>query len=1146
MKRMLLLLLMMTTVFFAHSQLTYYWVGGAATTPNISLGANWKTNIDGTGSSRGSSTNDADILVFDGTNLGGATPLTGPVTVNVNGSISCGQMRFVNNAQIRFIRSTAGTSTVTLAGDGNVSEDFLIEAGSSLSIIPTSVGSLRVAMAATATARVSGSLSIVTNALAARFDNTTAGVTGSFRFTNGSSFTTNITGSGSYAFGGSTQSSDRWVVFEPGAHLYYDGGTSPNGSASGENIFSAIDMKPGSVWHHRATNATSSVGNFFKDQSYGDIIVENNASLVAMGSLYQVDNLTINTGSSFITDNAGQTVVLGNLVVDGNLSSPASGTNELVMGGDAAQSISGAGSVNIASLIIADHANVSLNKNMAIDRSVKIYGKLNFVANQLTGNGSFSANGKITPLTATGNLTAGTYMITGTSGVAAASHGLSVTGTGIAANTTVVAHVSGTADTLFLSKPLLASGTGVAISLTSNGATLATANASGFDPATGSVLLAGNKSYEDGINYIINAATSWPLGISTGSSGTSVNLGFAEINAPVTLNNGMTINDHLTINNKITLRSSDILHIKTGAVVNGSISSSNYIATGYDAVAGAQSKVQYDGITTATIMPIGTVNYYLPVTITPVTVGDFTASVFEGITANGEVNGTPLTALQRLTLVNAVWTINRLSGAGNSDLQLGWNANLEGTTFATLPNTDIGLIRNTGSSFSIPTGVADNTANTVTATVGTFGAFSIGAVPQTDPFVFNDLPAKTYGDVDFNGGATSLNTTQPIVYSSSNTSVATIVNGDIHITGAGTTDITASQATDGVYPAVTMTKTLSVGKAALTITAENKTRFEGLANPTLTISYSGFVYNETPAVLLTAAVITTTATPASAPGDYPITVSGATSANYTISFVNGVMTVNPKTGQVITFNALPVKNYGNPDFATGGTSTNNTIPIVYTSSNTNVATIIGTNIHIVGAGTANITASQAGSDSYFAASNVVRELVVNKVPLTIRVRDTTRAQGQPNPPFTITYTGFVLGETPASLTTAVTASTIAGVNFPPGYYPIILGGAVSANYAITYTNARLTVLPLDNTRQTLYAFMPNNSTLTVRVFSLQPSLADIVLYNISGQPVLRKNLFMPVGFINSDLPVGKLPSGIYTVVIKGNGVDLKKTVSIIK
>src|SRR5205085_10860417 len=102
---------------------------------------------------------------------------------------------------------------------------------------------------------------------------------GSFVFTSGSSFTTNITSaSSSYAFGSSTQSSERWVVFESGAHLYYDGGYSPMGSG---NLYSAVEMKPGSTWHQRANNPASGFGNFFNRKSFGNIIVENNAILAA-------------------------------------------------------------------------------------------------------------------------------------------------------------------------------------------------------------------------------------------------------------------------------------------------------------------------------------------------------------------------------------------------------------------------------------------------------------------------------------------------------------------------------------------------------------------------------------------------------------------------------------------------------------------------------------------------------------------------------------------------------------------------------------------------------------------------------------------------------------------------------------------------
>ncbi|MBC7948075.1 MAG: MBG-2 domain-containing protein [Chitinophagaceae bacterium] len=1145
MKRILLSTLFLALSGFIFGQTTYYWVGGTTPTTSISTGANWNTVLNGSGAARGSSTGATDILVFDGSNVGGATPATGPVTVLANNSITAGQMRFINNANIVFIRASAsGTSTITISGGAG--DDFVVEAGSSLGF-PPSAGSIRMALGATTTGRVSGSISM-TNTMQARFDNTSAGTPGSFVFTNGSSFTTNLVSSlvppsSSYAFGGNTQSSEKWVVFEAGAHLYYDGGYSPMGNNS---AFSPIDFKPGSVWHHRASNPTSGFGSFFNRKSFGDIIVENNATLFSDGPIYRIGDLTINAGSTFTTHVSGQTAILGNLTVNGSLTSDVASTNEVVMAGSTPKTISGSGTINIASLIVAANADVTLNKDIMVDKTVAVYGKLNFATRKIQGNASFLATGPASAITGTGNLTAGSFLLTGNSGIANTNRGMNISGAGIPANTSIVSF-SGTNDTIFLSNPITSGGAGVALSVSSNGATLQTASTDGFNPASGSVSTTGNHVYQDRINYIINAATTWPFGVSTAVTATPILAEFIEIYAPVTVNRAFSVSNHLTVNGKIILRATDTVRILTGATVNGPFNSSNYIAAASNTTTGEVSVVRYDAVSGALSIPIGTASYYLPVTITPTSTSSFAVSVFEGITANGMVNGTPLLPSEKQTVVNVVWNINRLTGSGNTDLQLGWNAALEGSTFATLPNTDIGMIANGGSSWSLPIGVGDNTANTVTANVSSFGAFGAGAVPQVQPFVFNTLPPKIYGDADFNGGATSLNSTVPIVYSSSNLAVATIVNGNIHITGAGISTITATQASDGFYPAASVTQLLTVSKATLTITADNKTKFQGQVNPPLTATYTGFVAGETVAALLTPPVLSTTAVTASPAGTYPITVTGATSSNYTITFVNGTMTVQPQQSQTITFNALPAKTYGNADFAAGATSTNATIPISYSSSNTSVATIIGNNIHIVGAGTSTITASQPGNAGYFPAPDVARTLTVSKAALTVRVRDTTRVQGEANPPFTLVYTGFVLSETAANLTTPPTVSTIATTASPAGYYTLTPEGATSNNYNITYVNGRLTIFPPGGTNQPhIHAFMSNPSTLTVRLYATFPALADVMLFDMSGKPLLRKNVFLPQGFINTDLNVSMVPAGIYTVTVRGSGFDMKKTILIIK
>ena len=94
-----------------------------------------------------------------------------------------------------------------------------------------------------------------------------------------------------------------------------------------------------------------------------------------------------------------------------------------------------------------------------------------------------------------------------------------------------------------------------------------------------------------------------------------------------------------------------------------------------------------------------------------------------------------------------------------------------------------------------------------------------------------------------------------------------------------------------------------------------------------------------------------------------------------------VITVG-QANQVITFNTLSGKTYGDASFSLNGTSTSG-LALTYSSSNTAVATISGNTVTILGVGTTSITASQSGDANYFAASDVSQDLVVAKANQTI-------------------------------------------------------------------------------------------------------------------------------------------------------------------
>ncbi len=330
---------------------------------------------------------------------------------------------------------------------------------------------------------------------------------------------------------------------------------------------------------------------------------------------------------------------------------------------------------------------------------------------------------------------------------------------------------------------------------------------------------------------------------------------------------------------------------------------------------------------------------------------------------------------------------------------------------------------------------------------------------------FNTLATTTYGNADFNLNATSSNGTVPVTYASNNTSVVTIVNGNIHIVGAGTVVITASQAGNANYNAATpVQQTLTVNQTALTIATNNQTKTYGTANPVLTVSYSGFVNGDTQSSLTTAPTVSTTATASSPVGTYPITASGAASANYTIAYVSGTFSVYPGI-QTISFN-VPPKTYGDTDFALSASASSG-LPVTYSSSNTAIATVDAQGIvHIVSAGNVTITASQPGNGNYIATTNISQQLTINKAVLTITADNQTNAYGSAIPALTVSYTGFVNGDTETSLTIPATAGTTATVASAAGTYPITVAGAVSSSYIFTYQPGTFTIAP-------------NNQTLTL-------------------------------------------------------------------
>jgi uncharacterized delta-60 repeat protein len=183
-----------------------------------------------------------------------------------------------------------------------------------------------------------------------------------------------------------------------------------------------------------------------------------------------------------------------------------------------------------------------------------------------------------------------------------------------------------------------------------------------------------------------------------------------------------------------------------------------------------------------------------------------------------------------------------------------------------------------------------------------------GSVTFTATVTVGGQPA-TAGSVTFTDGSTVLQTVN--------------VNGTGHaaytttrLTAAGSPH-TITAAYDGGGGGGTSNASVQqiVTPAPLHITADNKTKVAGQAVPTLTATYSGFVNGDTPASLTTPVTFSTYT--GNTAGSYAIIPSGATSGNYTITFVNGTLTVTPAAAVMLQINA--------PTVVTAGQSWNMTV-----------------------------------------------------------------------------------------------------------------------------------------------------------------------------------------------------------------------------
>jgi filamentous hemagglutinin family protein len=271
--------------------------------------------------------------------------------------------------------------------------------------------------------------------------------------------------------------------------------------------------------------------------------------------------------------------------------------------------------------------------------------------------------------------------------------------------------------------------------------------------------------------------------------------------------------------------------------------------------------------------------------------------------------------------------------------------------------------------------------------------------------------------------------------------------------GIGAYTITPFGATATGYDISYAPGMLTIERAPLTISVPNQSRLYGDAN-NLTANFNGLVNGDTSSVV-SGLNLATSATPASNVGTYAITASGASAANYSITYSPGSLSVLPAPLTVTIADAT--RRYGDADpvftYAVDGLRNGDAASLVSVNNLSSLATASS------GIGSYGIIGFPfVSSANYTVPAQVTGSLTITPRPLTITANSFTRAYGDPNPIFTAAFNGLASFDTPAlfgnlALTTQATQSS--GV----GNWGITFATVANPNYAITSQFGTLTITP---------------------------------------------------------------------------------------
>ncbi len=245
-----------------------------------------------------------------------------------------------------------------------------------------------------------------------------------------------------------------------------------------------------------------------------------------------------------------------------------------------------------------------------------------------------------------------------------------------------------------------------------------------------------------------------------------------------------------------------------------------------------------------------------------------------------------------------------------------------------------------------------------------------------------------------------------------------------------------------------------------------------------------------------------------------------------------------KSDQTITFEVLPNKIYGDADFELAATSTSG-LPINYVSSDQTVVTINNGVVSIVGAGTTEITASQAGNANYNAAEDVIQVLTIEKADQTITF-ETIPQHNFGDADFELTASassGLSILYTSSNSSVATVSGNIMHIT-GLGETVITATQAGDSNYneaEVSQTYTVSVIASVDYPEMINASVYPNPAQNSFRVLFGEQKNAELSIYNSQGKLMYKNAAYNP----EETIPVLSWKPGVYFIKLNKGFVTAK-------